>query len=212
MPNLKTKIIIFDFDGTIADSFLTLIEIVNELGKAECLGVFSADQIEKARDLPMREIIFQLKISKWKLFFLARKIQKKFAQKISQVSPVAEMIPTLQELKKNGFVLGVLSSTRKEILEQFMKNNKIDVFTFIHSERNLFGKAKILKKILKEYHFDSSEAIYVGDESRDIDASREANMRIAAVSWGFNSRKMLEKNHPDYLFDKPKELLTLKNS
>ncbi len=210
MPNLKTKIIIFDFDGTIADSFLTLVEIVNELGKTEGIGVFSADQIKKARDLPMREIIFQLKISKWKLFFLARKIQKKFAQKISQVGPVAEIIPTLQELKKSGFILGVLSSTRKEILEQFMRNNKIDVFTFIHSERNLFGKAKILKKILNEYHFDPSEAVYVGDESRDIDASREANVRVAAVSWGFNSRKMLEKNRPDYLFDTPEELLALK--
>jgi HAD superfamily hydrolase (TIGR01509 family) len=211
MPKLKIKIIIFDFDGTIADSFSVLAEIINELSRAEGFGVFSADQIEKARDLPMREIIFKLKISKWKLFFLARKIQKQFAQKILQVQPIAGIIPVLQELKKRGYMLGVLSSTRKDILEQFMRNNKIDVFTFVHSERNLFGKAKILKKILKEYQFEPSEAIYVGDESRDIDAAKEARMRVVAVGWGFNSRKMLERKQPDYLLNEPNELLTPEN-
>ncbi|MCX6762070.1 MAG: HAD hydrolase-like protein [Candidatus Moranbacteria bacterium] len=205
----KKKLIIFDFDGTIADSFSVLVEIINELSKEEGLDQFSADQIEKARDLPMREIIFQLKLSKWKLFFLARKIQKKFAQKISQVRPIEGIVPVLAALKEKGYVLGVLSSSRKEILDQFMRNNKIAVFTFMHSEKNLFGKAKILKKILKEYAFVPSEAVYVGDESRDIDAAKEAEMESVSVSWGFNSKKMLAENKPDYLIDKPEGLLEI---
>jgi len=205
----KKKLIIFDFDGTIANSFSVLVEIINELSKEEGIDQFSSEQIEKARDLPMREIIFQLKISRWKLPFLIRKIQKKFAQKISQVQPIEGIIPVLNELKIAGYVLGVLSSTRKEILDQFMRENKIDAFTFVHSEKNLFGKAKIIKKILKEHALLPSEAVYVGDESRDIDAANEAKLESVAVSWGFNSRKMLAEHKPDCLIDQPEELLTI---
>lgn len=206
----EVKIIIFDFDGTIADSFSVLYEIIKQLAGDEGIFEFSAGQIAKARDLPMREVIFQLKISKWRLPFLARKIQKLFAKRISEVLPIDGIIPVLNVLKKRGYVLGVLSSTHKEILEQFMKNNQVDVFTFLHSERNVFGKAKILKKILKDYKFKSAEAVYVGDESRDIDAAREVGMRCVSVSWGFNSKKMLKKYKPNYLIDKPEELLTIK--
>lgn len=207
MLKQKTKIIIFDFDGTIADSFVVLIDIVNQLAKEEGISEFSCEQIEKARDLPMREIIYQLKISKWKLPFLARKIQKRFAQKIFEVAPIKGIISTLNTLKKKGYTLGVVSSTNKEILDFFMQNNQINVFAFVRSERNIFGKAGILKKILKEYNFKKEEAIYVGDESRDIDAAREAGIKIISVSWGFNSKKMLAKSNPDYLIDNPQDLL-----
>ena len=205
----KKKLIIFDFDGTIADSFPVLLGVFNQLVEERGMARFSAEKIEEARNLSMREIIFQLKISRWKLPFLARKIQKEFAQRISQVQPISGIIPVLCVLKEAGYLLGVVSSTRKETLEQFMRNNQIDVFTFVHGEKNLFGKAKILKKILKEYAILPSQAAYVGDESRDIDAAKEAGVKSASVSWGFNSKKMLAKHQPDYLIDKPEELLAI---
>ncbi len=205
----KKKLIIFDFDGTIADSFPVLLGVFNQLVEERGMARFSAEKIEEARNLSMREIIFQLKISRWKLPFLARKIQKEFAQRISQVQPISGIIPVLCVLKEAGYLLGVVSSTRKETLEQFMRNNQIDVFTFVHGEKNLFGKAKILKKILKEYAILPSQAVYVGDESRDIDAAKEAGVKSASVSWGFNSKKMLAKHQPDYLIDKPEELLAI---
>lgn len=205
----KKKLIIFDFDGTIADSFSVVLEIINQLGVEEGVGQFSPEQIKKARDLPMREVIFQLKISRWRLPFLVRKIQTRFAQKIGEVQPIEGIVPALQALFEKGCTLGILSSTREEILERFMRNNKIDVFTFLHSEKNLFGKAKILKKILKEYRILPSEAVYVGDESRDIDAAKEAGLESVSVSWGFNSKKMLAEHQPDYLFDRPEELLEI---
>jgi phosphoglycolate phosphatase-like HAD superfamily hydrolase len=205
----KKKLIIFDFDGTIADSFSIVLEIINQLGVEEGVGQFSPEQIKKARDLPMREVIFQLKISRWRLPFLVRKIQTRFAQKIGKVRPIKGIVPALQALAEKGCILGVLSSTREEILERFMRNNKIDVFTFLHSEKNLFGKAKILKKILKEYRILPSEAMYVGDESRDIDAAKEAGLKSVSVSWGFNSKKMLAEHQPDFLINQPEELLNL---
>jgi phosphoglycolate phosphatase-like HAD superfamily hydrolase len=205
----KKKLIIFDFDGTIADSFSVLLSIINELSDEEGIARFSSEQITQARDLPMREVILQLKISRWKLPFLTRRIQAKFAQKIDKVRPIEGIISVLEKLKSAGNILGVLSSTQKEILDQFMRENKITAFTFVHSEKNLFGKAKILKKILKEYALAPSEAVYVGDESRDIDAAKEAGLEMVAVSWGFNSKKMLAGHQPDFLINQPEELLKI---
>jgi phosphoglycolate phosphatase len=58
-----------------------------------------------------------------------------------------------------------------------------------------------------EYSLASDECVYVGDETRDVEAARKAGMRSAAVTWGFNSRELLEKSRPDFLIDRPGELL-----
>ena len=54
-----------------------------------------------------------------------------------------------------------------------------------------------------------SNVLYVGDEVRDIEAAKKAGIRIAAVTWGYNSKKALEAYKPDYLVTKPEELLQI---
>lgn len=209
MSQQNTNLIIFDFDGTIADSFSVLLEIMNQLAQEGGIPRFTAEQVAQAREMPMREIITALKIPRWRLPFLARKIQKRFAEKIKDVRPVDGIVPVLEGLKAQGRTLGVLSSTRQETIERFMERNQIGAFAFIHSEKNLFGKAKILRKILEGRSSVPAEAVYVGDESRDIDAAHEAEMRSVSVTWGFNSKKMLVQHQPDFLIEKPEELLTI---
>ena len=51
------------------------------------------------------------------------------------------------------------------------------------------------------------EVIYVGDETRDIEASKTIPIKVIAVSWGFNSAEALAKQNPDFLIQKPSELL-----
>jgi phosphoglycolate phosphatase len=46
----------------------------------------------------------------------------------------------------------------------------------------------------------------VGDETRDIDAAREAGVQCAAVTWGIHSRQVLQKHAPAAIIDKPEEL------
>jgi len=85
----------------------------------------------------------------------------------------------------------------------------MDYFDFIYSDGSLFGKGKILKRVLKKYEFFKRNVVYVGDEVRDIDAAREAGIKIVSVSWGFNSKEVLGSNKPNYIVDTPAELLGL---
>ena len=73
----------------------------------------------------------------------------------------------------------------------------------------LWGKSHHLKTLLKTHEFDLNKTIYIGDEIRDIEAAHKVGIRIAAVTWGYNSKKALESYHPDFLITEPQQLLNL---
>ncbi len=209
--NYEKKLIIFDFDGTIADSFEILISIINDLLEKEGREKFSEEAIEKSRDLSVKEIIANFKISKWKLLFFLRKAQKKFGKKILAVKPIAGIEEVIKYLKERGLTIGILSSSDSKIIKKFIRKNNLDVFDFIRSKRNLFGKAPEIKKILKMYNLSPGQAFYVGDEVRDIEAAKVAGVFSVAVNWGFNSKKALQKADPDYFIDAVSDLKKILN-
>jgi phosphoglycolate phosphatase len=115
----------------------------------------------------------------------------------------------LLELKKAGFRLGILTSNSKENVQSFLMNNQLDIFDSIYSGASVFGKSKVIKTAIKKGKFSSHEVVYVGDETRDVDAARSAGVRIISVSWGFNTKEVLQKQNPDFLIDHPSELPAL---
>ena len=89
----------------------------------------------------------------------------------------------------------------------FFENNIDQLFDFVHSGKNIFGKDKVLLRLLHKYKIKRNSVIYVGDETRDIEALKRIKIPIIAVSWGFNSHSILEKFNPNALIDDPRELL-----
>ena len=73
----------------------------------------------------------------------------------------------------------------------------------------MFGKHRSLKRLLKTYHMKPAETIYIGDEVRDIEACRKAKVQIIAVTWGFNSKRILERAKPDFIADKPEDIVKI---
>ncbi|MDD8027901.1 MAG: HAD hydrolase-like protein, partial [Acidobacteriota bacterium] len=85
----------------------------------------------------------------------------------------------------------------------------LDVFDFIHSESNFFGKNRALNHLVRTRGLKPDKVIYVGDEARDIEACRRVSITVIAVSWGFQSRDMLLAQRPDYLVDSPDEIRSI---
>ena len=71
------------------------------------------------------------------------------------------------------------------------------------------AKKRILRKILKAYKIDKSQAFYIGDETRDIDAAKGSDINSVAVTWGFNSATVLARHQPQFIVQKPEDLLTI---
>ena len=62
---------------------------------------------------------------------------------------------------------------------------------------------------LKQMGLDPEDVVYVGDSEVDIRTARSAGIPVVSVTWGFRDREDLEKLEPDWLIDRPEELLEL---
>jgi phosphoglycolate phosphatase len=111
-------------------------------------------------------------------------------------------------LNNNGYRLGIITSNSQENVTDFLRVNDLDnLFDFVYSGVTIFGKTTIINNVLKQKQIKPQEVIYVGDETRDIEASKKANIKVIAVTWGFNSQEVLAKQNPDFLIQEPYELL-----
>ena len=199
------KTVIFDFDGTLADSFTLILEIAYELTKHSVLK--DKNKLQKLRELGLIEVVKQLKIPKYRwpvLLFRGRRIMNR---RISEVTPVNGIQNCLKILQDNKIPVFIMSSNSQKNIELFLTSNDLKKYiTKIYGGVGLFNKAKAFKKILRENNFSSSEIVYIGDEPRDIEASKVHNIKCIAVSWGFNTRAVLEKHKPYNVVDNISEL------
>ncbi len=205
---MTQKVIIFDFDGTIADTVDALVGIAN--GLAQKFGYIPITQEELAllRNLSSREIIKYSGISILKIPFLVKKVKSELKSKIKELKPISGIKETLVVLNNNGYRLGIITSNSQENVTDFLRVNDLDnLFDFVYSGVTIFGKTTIINNVLKQKQIKPQEVIYVGDETRDIEASKKANIKVIAVTWGFNSQEVLAKQNPDFLIQEPYELL-----
>lgn len=207
-PKIK-KLVIFDFDGTLADSFSKIVETFNDLAREYNLHQVKPEEIPALRKISSRELLKKFGFPTWRLPFLLQKGKRMLRKKVMSVHLFDGIEKTVKELKKEGHVLGILSSNSRANVKKIIENSKINVFDFVHISSNLFGKSRMLNKIIKKYGYDKKDVYYVGDETRDIEAARECGIKMIAVSWGFNDRGILKKYKPDYLINKPEELLKI---
>ncbi len=204
---MNIQAIIFDFDGTIANTLEAILKLFNEVAPKYDIPVIKNSDREKIRDFSIKELVNEYHISPWKLLQLTRYILPKLKNNLKDISAVEGIAEVLKDLEKQGVKIGVVTSNSKENVELFLANQNISQIEFIHSEKNFFGKGKVLSHLIQKQKLDKQNVVYVGDEVRDIDAARAAGISVIAVTWGFNSRKRLEQSKPDYLITEPKQIL-----
>lgn len=210
---MTVKVIIFDFDGTIADTYNTFVEIVNELSGEFGYKPVTSEDLERLKKLSSIEIIKQSEISLIQIPFLLKRVKSKLIPQIGTLKTFSGLKTCLYQLLKQGYTLGILTSNDQDNVKQFLeKNNLPTVFDFIYSGTSLFGKHKIINQIMKQYNLNREEIIYVGDETRDISAAKASQIKIIAVGWGFNSAEVLAQYQPDALINHPDELIQVVES
>ena len=200
------KTVIFDFDGTIADTFEIVLDTLDQYSGD--FGVEIADKklLEDLRSMSALEIIKKFRIPKFMIPFILRKGQKDMEDSIESISPFPGVIKEIKKLK-NAYNVGILTSNSKEnVIKVLNKEGILDLFDFVYAEKTLFGKHKLLNKVIKKYKLDKKEVVYVGDEARDVEASIKAGVSIVSVGWGFNSKNLLTRLNSENYVDTPEEM------
>lgn len=202
--------LIFDFDGTLVDSFHAVMGMFDRLADEFNFRKISSDEIDGLRDLTSRELVKYLQIPIYKIPSVLRSARKYMHSEMQTLLPVKNLPEMLQELHDMKIPMGILTSNSSENVIAWLERHKMQhLFNFIHIESSYFGKKRILKKILKAYKINKSQAFYIGDETRDIEAAKECDVYSVAVTWGFNSEKILSQHKPHYVVRKPEDILTM---
>ena len=192
--------IVFDFDGTLVDSF----DAIKTIATTE-YGEYDID-IELLKNEGAKGMLKKLNIPHWKLPGMILNVTSKL-RKSKDIKLFPGMVDLLNNLK-NEYKIGIVSSNSKEIINDKLKEYNIEnLFEFIYSESSLFGKHLVLERMCNKHNISPLEVVYVGDEDRDIVAAKKAKIKTIAVAWGFNSKERLSRENPDYLVDSPMEIV-----
>lgn len=199
--------IILDFDGTIADSFDYIVDLLAEAAGRERL---SAAERRALRGRSMAAIGRQFGLSWWRLLRLFFKGRRQMAAAIEQVEPFDGMPDVIQKLHAEGHELFILSSNNVKNVRAFLHRQQLHTyFLEIYGGVGLFSKAPGLRRLLKEQNLEKQNAVYVGDEIRDVQAARAVGMRVVAVTWGFARITDLKRRQPTAIANTPAELLKI---
>lgn len=201
--------LIFDFDGTLVDSFDAAIQKFNLIAYDLNLNKISPQQACEFKHLSSKELFKQLNIPFFKIPMLLRQARTSMREEISSLGTFIDLPDVLKELHQQHYSLGILTSNSMEnVISWLEKQQMSQFFDFIHAESSYFGKKYLLKKLIQNYQMNPQNTFYIGDETRDVEAAHKSKIGSIAVAWGFNSEKTLSESNPTYIAKAPKDILT----
>ena len=203
------KYIIFDFDGTLVDSKDAVISGFNQLAQKHSFKKIQPGDIDYLRQLPVKERCKILNVPAYKLPYFAVEFYSLYKNSVRDLVMFNGVKELLEALNKKGYKLAIISSNSKENIKEFMEKNRIECIQQIICSNKIFGKDKVIKKFLRDNKLKSSEAIYVGDEQRDILACKKSGVKIIWVEWGFDAVDIVIQESPDYMVSAPGEILEI---
>jgi phosphoglycolate phosphatase len=202
------KLLIFDFDGTIANTLNGMYEIYKVIAKKYKIEVLSKEAFIAYKKLPILERLQKQNVPFYaipKIISDSQKLQMKF---LSEAKPFEGMKDVLDTLK-TMYTLIIVSSNKKDFIKAFLKTHDMMVFDKIYGKAQLFGKAETIKKAIKKMKSQIEDSLYIGDETRDIVACRELQLDIISVSYGYDDKTLLVKEGAKHLIDAPNALLSM---
>ncbi|MDO4288670.1 MAG: HAD-IA family hydrolase [Eubacterium sp.] len=204
------RCIVFDFDGTLADTEELAFEIYNELAKKYKYHPVTREELMHIKNLHIKEIMEIVDIPFYKLPRVISQGQKRMRVREAEIRSFTPNIKTVVDgLREQTEVMGILTSNVKRTVASFLKHYAIDGdFDFLVSSA-LLSKQKKIRKVLKRYNLKKEELLYIGDETRDIEACHRAGVDVAAVSWGYNSVLALKRCQPTYMVERIEDILEI---
>lgn len=201
------KYIIFDFDGTLANSAEVYIDAWNTYSEKYQYLPLTMEDLEQVRHLDHYNKAKKFHFPMHKLSIILPKIYRYFRDHAHEVQLFDGIKETLENLSIKGYTIFILSSNKKENIESVLEQANVHAVSEILSARKMFGKDVVLKKLMKRHHLSPNEILYVGDELRDIQACNKLGIPFMWVSWGLDSFQLIENEHPKYVVHTPKEIV-----
>jgi len=201
---------IFDFDGTLADTWPLVVDISYQLsGGASRLP---ETRINQLRQEPLLRAVRMLGISRWRLPRMILYTRPYMLSRMNEVDAFPGIVDVVKQLYDAGHSLYILSSNRAENVHEFLRLQGLaQYFSDVSGVYvgNVFYKIYGIHKLLHRYNIAKETCFYVGNEPLDIVAAERSGIRTVAISWGNAGKAALQATGPDFLISNPKDLLEI---
>jgi phosphoglycolate phosphatase len=198
---MKYRLVIFDFDGTLADSFPFFIRVFNQLADQHGFKGIDPDLAPTYRGYDARQIMEQVGIPAWKLPLVAKSFISLMRQNAASISLFEHTDDMLLHLANKGVTLAIVSSNSYDNVSQILGPANTRLISQFECGVSIFGKSARIRKVLKKAGIPCGEAIYIGDQVTDLEAARKENVAFGAVSWGYGTIESLREHFPEEEFD-----------
>ena len=214
---MERKLLIFDLDGTVADTLPSIAEAVNmcadHFGYPQKDEAFVMSAVGNGVGLLLQKTMPEYAVADEKQFAA---IKEYFAECYeftqSRIDSCYEgMSEVMHSLYERGYILAVLSNKPDKLVQMIIKNIFPDGIIAMS-----LGQTELPKKpdptvpllIAEKFSVSLDNTYFIGDSEVDVLTAKNAGMTSVAVSWGFRDRSVLEDAMPDALIDTREELLS----
>lgn len=195
--NKKYKLVIFDLDGTLADTSLGVVNCVKYTQKKMGLPEITKEQLYSHVGPPMEESYsrnFGLTGDKLKT---AVELHKEYAvfQGYRELTVYEGIYQLLNELRESEIKTAVATlkaqTTAEKIFKEYKMDNLFDIVIGTNSD-NPKTKTQLLEECLNEVGIDREKAVLIGDSKYDAIGAEQANIDFIAVTYGFGFKSKLD--------------------
>ncbi|GAB6845892.1 HAD hydrolase-like protein [Methylorubrum rhodinum] len=200
------RIVAFDFDGTLADTFPWFCSVLNGVADRYRFRRVETHEVERLRRMSARAIIADLGIPAWKVPLIARHMRALAARDADAIRLFPGVPEMLGALDAAGVRLAVVSSNGEATVRRALGEPGGSIRHYACGAA-LFGKARHLRAVAREAGVAPGRMLAVGDEIRDAEAAAKAGCAFGAVAWGYTERAALSAKAPAHLFGEPGEIV-----
>ncbi|MFN0125706.1 MAG: HAD hydrolase-like protein [Verrucomicrobiales bacterium] len=203
---MRHSLALFDFDATLADSLPWFQQATRRLAGRFGFTPIDGEDVEAFRHRDAAHILAEVNLPLWKVPRVVAALRRLMAEEIDGIRLFPGVAECCQSAVRHGWRLGVVSSNSEDNVRRVLGPDLAVNFSVFECGASLLGKAAKLRRAVRRAGSSLDQAIYIGDELRDLDAAMEAGLAFGAVTWGWNDRATFTARHPAALFESVAEL------
>lgn len=209
VPATPYDLAIFDFDGTLADSFPSFLTSLDEAAHRYGFRGIDRRELDTLRGCSAWELMEHIDVAMWQVPMITQFVRRRMAERIEAVALFAGVHEVLEDLAARDITIAVVSSSTEESVRHVLGRRLASLVSDYRCSVSVFGKRPRLRQALAATGIPAARAIKIGDEIRDLKAARGEGIAFGGVAWGFTAPHALEAAEPEVMFSQVEEIGTL---
>jgi phosphoglycolate phosphatase len=201
------KLYIFDFDGTLVNTFYDSVISYNQALKQHGLPEYEYESLES---IDYEDFITNMTDN----MIVLKTYQKIYENSDKEHTlPYPGVVKVLNELIEKGKELAICSNRKQEQLEQYTKK-LFEGIKFSHiigytPNGGYKPQPEVMNRILDNVSYSKDEIVYIGDKKTDIETAKNVDIDVILVTWGQGETEALKDDYTLKIIDNIEELLDL---